>query len=30
MKIVQAKKTKNEGWEYLSENRPLKYSKIKS
>jgi len=24
MKIVQAKKTKNEGWEYLSENRPLK------
>jgi len=24
MKIVQAKKTKNEGWEYLSENSPLK------
>jgi hypothetical protein len=24
MKIVQAKKSSNEGWEYLSENRPLK------
>ena len=24
MKIVQAKKSSNEGWEYLSENSPLK------